>query len=122
MAYGFNDDKSITEIYSKADFAIVTGTVSSVPESNCKMKYITPADLLAAGVENPSDWTVLSVMQRRSGSAYRISTHYIYTNDNDVYPFVQLFNNGSNPAMAVSVYNNGSVTDIDYEIVLMKVR
>lgn len=122
MAYGFNDDKSITEIYSKGDFAIVTGTVSSVPESNYSMKYISPAELLAAGVENPSDWTVLSVMQRRNGSAYRLSAHYIYTHDNDVYPFVQLFNNGSNPAMAVSVYNNGSVTDIDYEIVLMKVR
>ena len=59
MAYGFNNDKSKAEVYSKDDFLILEGTIENVPANGKKSTSIS-------SIEGISDdkYTILTAMQR----------------------------------------------------------
>ena len=59
MAYGFNNDKSKADVYTKADFLILEGTIENVPAQGKK-------GISISSIEGISDdkYTILSGMQR----------------------------------------------------------
>lgn len=148
MAYAFNDDKTKAEVYKKSevyskdetyskeelrpksDFVVITGTITGVNRNKWGYEQISASTLLNTyGVEDLTDYTVISAMQKMEGYVYKENS---YTGVEDgysayiTYPRVLIYTDlyGSSPYLYVQCFNHADSADpksIDYEVVLMKI-
>lgn len=124
MAYGFNDDKSKVEVYSKSDFVVCTGTATSVPPLTKKVVSVSGKP---QGYD-ASKYVVLSIEQNnpnRTTGWVSAGGHLIHdanltlTDTTETCPRTET----SGSLLMAHVYNESSATaDIAYRITLLKIQ
>ena len=124
MTYGFNDDKSKAEIYSKNDFKILSGFVAPAGEEIGMYKW-NQEQLAANGINDICEWMPLSIMW---GIANEARTDFAgsgivgFINDmSDAFPKVGI--QGSPRSLSISIYNrNLWRTVYFFKVILLKIK
>lgn len=104
---------------------VLTGTIASVSRRSASSKSYTSTELASLGINNISDWTVVSVKQsdprggERYGAMYGTDLGGMATYGNS-YPLVSISNGGLNLGVLNPREETSGSDDIDYEIVLAR--
>ena len=125
MSYGFNDDKSKVQIYTKGDFAVVKGTANNVLSDTTKDIYISQNQLSYCGIDDIKNYTVISVMcgTGTNDNPTRLSTSQYIDNDLGVFPCADIIPSDLLGPLRVGVFNHDVTTrNIIYRVVLMKIK
>ena len=125
--YGFAEDRSKVEVYSKADFAVLTKYIT--PEGTGEQVItFTNEELQAAGIYSFSPfsangWVILSVVQ----TSYFYSagrTYYMQTFSKGglqtFYPSAEFSESGMSRLISTKVYVEDLTTRVGVKVVLMK--
>lgn len=100
MAYGFNDDKSKVEVYSKDEFRVAEKSVSVSGANGEGTILFTPADFGLSEID-PDKVIIISVMQKKSnqwataGGWNPTGSMGVYGNYPPSFPFVQILSDGT---------------------------
>lgn len=117
MAYAFNDNKTIANVYTKDDFEIVRGT-KLVPKATDNQEGRAIVDInLSSQISDTSAYQIISVNQEDAGIKRGQGFYQIKNNINN-YPNAII----TNGRLRVFLFNDDTTADkmVSYRVVLMK--
>lgn len=125
MAYGFNDDKSKVEVYTKDDFLII-----DIEESMSARQAYTEFTKTLSGIDNVDNYALISAMVYETGStttglAAKWINRYVLTSETNFseMPTVYLYNDNGTPKIKYGLISFINVAStVKLRVVLMKIR